>query len=117
MELKATGDDRCWLWQRGIVSFLGASRTERVIDQACRSQFFWRSKDSAAWDRAPRRYRGRIVIDGSLRRIVNKCAVCGWAVVQMDFDEGMTPWYGVGGIMPIALEVQRTIKRAEIGAL
>ena len=28
---------------------------------------------------------------------------------------GMTPWYGVGGILPISFEVQRTIKRAQFG--
>ena len=32
---------------------------------------------------------------------------------QLDLDGGMTPWFGVGGIMPISLEVQSTIKRAE----
>ena len=29
-------------------------------------------------------------------------AACGWAVVQMDPDGGMTLWYGVGGIMPMS---------------
>ena len=32
----------------------------------------------------------------------------------MDLDGGMTPWYGVGGVVPISLDVERTIKRAEI---
>ena len=26
----AKGDSRCWLWERGIVSFLGARQSERV---------------------------------------------------------------------------------------
>ena len=49
---------------------------------------------------------------GSIREVVNQCAACGWAVVQMNLDGGMTPWYGIGGTMPISLEVQRTIMRA-----
>ena len=49
--------------------------------------------------------------------IVEKYAACGWAVVQMDLDGGLTPWYGVGGIVPIELDVQGTIKRVEIWAL
>ena len=48
IEQIAKSDSRCRLWEKGIVSFTGASQTERVIDhqQASRSQFRWRSKDS-----------------------------------------------------------------------
>ena len=47
-EKAANDDNRCWLWQRRIVSCPGASATERSIDfeQATRSQFNWRSRDS-----------------------------------------------------------------------
>ena len=48
---------------------------------------------------------------------VAKYAACGWAVVQMDLDGRLTPPCGVGGVMPVVSEVQRTIKRAEIWAL
>ena len=34
----------------------------------------------------------------------------------MDLDGTMTPWCGVEGVMPISLEVQRAIKRAEMWA-
>ena len=61
-------------------------------------------------------FAGRNAVDGSKRRIVSKYAACGWAVVQMDLDGGMTPWYGVEGITSISLEVQRTIKRTAIFA-
>ena len=51
---------------------------------------------------------GRDAVDGSMREIVNEYAACGCAVVQRNLDGGMTPWYGVGGIVPISLEMQRT---------
>ena len=34
--------------------------------------------------------------------------------VQMDHDGGVIRWYGVGGNVPLELEVQRTLKRANI---
>ena len=49
----------------------------------------------------------------SSANVLNKYAACGWAVVQMELDGGMTPWCGVGGIMSVSSEVQRAIKRAE----
>ena len=47
----AEGDLRCWLWERGIVSFPGASHTKKATDheRASHSQFCWMSKDSEAW--------------------------------------------------------------------
>ena len=65
----------------------------------------------------PRTCRGRTAVDGSLREILIKFTACGWLVVQMDPDGWTTPRYGVGGIMSVSLQVQRTIKRAEICAL
>ena len=55
------------------MSFLGASRSEWVGDheEARRSQFCWRFKDSEAWDRNP-----DLLLMGP-SEIVNKCAVCG----------------------------------------
>ena len=41
---------------------------------------------------------------------------CGWAVVQMDYDEEMGPLRGMYGSMEAEFEVQRTIKRAELTA-
>ena len=38
-------------------------------------------------------------------------------VVQVDLDGRMTPRYGVRGILPISLQVQRTIQRADTWAL
>ena len=75
------------------------------------------SKDSEEWNTVSRTYRVRIAIRGSLREILIKFTACGWLVVQMDPDGWTTPRYGVGGIMSVSLQVQRTIKRAEIRAL
>ena len=47
----------------------------------------------------------KLLLMGPEGEIVKKYAACGWAVVQMDLDGGMTPWYGLGGMMPISLEV------------
>ena len=54
---------------------------------------------------------------GSLRGSSGKYAACGWAVANMDLDGGEEPWYGGAGNMPIDVDVQRTIERAEIWAL
>ena len=90
MEQMARCDERWWQWESLIVSFPGA---EKVInhEQACRSQFSWRSKDSEAWNRDLGCYQGRLAIDGSLWRVVTKYGASGWAVVQRDLDGGMTP--------------------------
>ena len=39
-----------------------------------------------------------------------KWGACGWAVVQLEYDEEMEPLHGMYGSM----NVQRTIKRAEL---
>ena len=49
------------------------------------------------------------VARAKLRGRVAKYAACGWAVVQMDLDGRLTPPCGVGGVMPVVSEVQRTI--------
>ena len=41
---------------------------------------------------------------------------CGWAVVQLDYDEEMGPLFGMYGSVEAEFEVQRTIKRAELTA-
>ena len=93
MEQFAKGHCWCWLLERGTVSCPGACQTQRVInhEQACRSQFCWRSEDSQQWNSNFRICKGRIASDGSCRWNVNKYAACGWAVVQMDLDGGHDP--------------------------
>ena len=45
-----------------------------------------------------------------------KWFACGWAAVQLDYDEEMEPLHGMYGSMEAELEIQRTIKRAELTA-
>ena len=61
-------------------------------------------------------FKGHVATDGSLLGSAGKWRACGWAVVQLDHDEEMEPLHGMYGSMEAALEVQRTIKRAELTA-
>ena len=56
-----------------------------------------------------------MAIDGSLSGKTGKCGACGWAVVQLDYDEEMGPLQGMYGTMEAEFEVQRS-KRAELTA-
>ena len=47
---------------------------------------------------------------------LEKWRACGWAVVQLDYDEEMGLLHGMYGSMEAELEVQRTIKSAEMTA-
>ena len=47
----------------------------------------------------------KIATDGSLRVIAGKDAGCGSAVVQMDQDGVLEPWFGLGGNTPTSSEV------------
>ena len=59
---------------------------------------------------------GHVTTDGSLPGTAGKCGACGWAVVQLDHAEEMEPLHGMCGSMEAGLEVQHTIKRAELTA-
>ena len=61
-------------------------------------------------------FRGRVATDGSLLGKIGKRSACDWAVVQLDYDEEMEPLHGMYGSVETQLEVQRTIKRAELTA-
>ena len=56
------------------------------------------------------------VTDGSLLGVPGRRCACGWSVVQFDHDEEMGPMHGMYGTLYAELEVQRTIKRAELKA-
>ena len=66
-----------------------------------------------SWRRYPRLVLEIIAFDEFLTGVAAKYAACGWAVVQMDHDGGLEPWFGVGGNMPMSLDVQRAVERAE----
>ena len=48
--------------------------------------------------------------------MARKWRACGWSVVQVEFDEELGPRHGMYGSMDAELELQRTIKRAELTA-
>ena len=56
-----------------------------------------------------------IAIDGSRKGVSVRDADCGWPVVQLDYDGEDEPWYVVFVTMLAELDVQRTIKRADVG--
>ena len=58
-------------------------------------------------------FKGRVATDGSLLENAGKWGACGWAVVQLDYDEELRPLYG---LMEAEYEVQRTNNRAELTA-
>ena len=57
-----------------------------------------------------------MAIDVSLKGVSGGDAACGWAVVQVDYDKEEEPVYAISGTMRAELEVQSTIKRAELWA-
>ena len=60
-------------------------------------------------------FKGHVATDGSLRT-AGKWGACGWSVMQLDDDEELWPLHGTYGSTEAELEVQRTIKRAELTA-
>ena len=61
-------------------------------------------------------FNGHIATDGSLLGKTGKWRACGWAVMQLDYDEEMVPLRGMYGSVEAELEVQCTIERAELTA-
>ena len=57
---------------------------------------------------------GLVATDGSLQGRAGTWRACGWAVVQVDYNEEMGLLHGMYGSMESEFEVQRTIK--ECGA-
>ena len=55
---------------------------------------------------------GHVATDGTLLGKAGKWGACGWAVMQLDYG----PLHGMYGSMEAELEVQRTIKSAELTA-
>ena len=108
LEQKARTSKEEWKWQRGIVDHLlsgsqwnGSSQHEKIgVGKA------------QELGHASRRLQG----PGSLLENAGKWRASGWAVVQLDYDEEVGPLHGMYGSMEGELEVQRTIKRAELTA-
>ena len=58
--------------------------------------------------------RDHVDTGGSLLGVAGKWCACGWSVVPLDRDEEMLPIRGMYGTLDADLDVQRTIKRAEL---
>ena len=61
-------------------------------------------------------FQGHVATDGSLQGKTGKWGACGWAMVQLDYDEEMGPLRGMYGQVEAECEVQRTIKRPKLTA-
>ena len=59
-------------------------------------------------------FRDHVTTDGSLLAVRGRWAACGWSMVQLDQDEKMGPTHGMYRTLDAELEIQRTIKRAEL---
>ena len=59
-------------------------------------------------------FNGHVATDGHLLGRIVKWRACGWAVVQLAYDEEMEPLHRMYGSVEAEVEVQRTIKRAEL---
>ena len=76
----------------------------------------WQSEKHKSWSMPVEGFKGHVATDGSLLGPAGKWGACGWSVVYLDCDEEMGPLHGMFGSMEAELEVQRTIKRAELTA-
>ena len=61
-------------------------------------------------------FNGHVATDGSLLGRTVKWRAFGWAVVQLVYDEELGLLHGMYGSVEAEIEVQRTIKRAELTA-
>ena len=75
----------------------------------------WESEKYRSWCMQVDGFRGYVATDSLLRK-TGKWEACGWAVVQLDYDEEVGPLHGMYVSVKAELEVQRTIKRAELTA-
>ena len=94
-----------------------SSRTLSVKNQWNRSHFSmkkWESEQHKSWCLPVEGFKGHVATDGSLQGEL--ASVCVWAAAQLDYDEEMDPLHGMYGSVEAEIEVQSTIKRAELAA-
>ena len=73
----------------------------------------WESEKHKSWCMPAEGFKGHVTTDGTLLGKGRKLGACGWAVVQLDYDEEM---HGMYGSMEAGYEVQCTVKRSELTA-
>ena len=69
----------------------------------------WEFERNKSWGMPVEGFKGHVATDGSLLGNAGKWKACGWAVVQLDYDE-VGPLHGMYGSMEAEYEVQRTVK-------
>ena len=88
-----------WKWQRGIVEHpLSGSQWNR--GHFCVRT--WESEKHKSWSMPAEGSKGHVATDGSLLGNDGKWEACGWAVVQLDYDEEMGPSYGMYGFRKVS---------------
>ena len=113
LEQKARTSKNEWKWQRGIVVH---PLSESQWNRSHFSVRKWESEKHKSWSMPAEGFQGYVATDGSLLWNDGKWGACGWAVVQLDYDEEMGPLHGMCGSVGAEVEVQRTIKTAELTA-
>ena len=99
--------------ERGIVA---APLSESQWNRGHKSVKKWESEKYNSWCMSVEGFGCHVATDGSLLGKARKWRACGWALVQLDYDEEMGPLLGMYGPVEAEYEVQRTIKRAELTA-
>ena len=94
-------------------NILSVEINETVAISALRK---WESEKHKSWSMPAEGFKDHVATGGSLLGNDGKWGACGWAVLQLDFDEEMVPLSGICGSMEAECAVQRTIKRAEFTA-
>ena len=77
----------------------------------------WECEKHKSWSVPAEDFKGHVAIDGSLLGSAGKWGACGWAVLQLDYNEEMVPLHEMYSSMEAAFEVQRTITRSELTAV
>ena len=112
-ELKVRTSKKEWMWQR---FFVAHPLSESQWNRGHFSMKKWESERHKNWGSPAEGFMGHVATEGSLLGRAGKWRACDWAVVQLDHDEEMGPLHGMYGSMEAELEVQRTVKRAELTA-
>ena len=76
----------------------------------------WEPEKHQSWGMQVENFRVHVATDGFMLGKTGKWGACGWAVVQLNYDEEMGPWCRMYGSREAQYEVHRTIKRAELTA-
>ena len=87
----AKGDDvEEWKWHRGAATH---PLSESQWNRGHFSMKRWESEQHKRWSVPTEGFKGHVANDGSLLGTAGKWCACGWAVVQLDYEEhGAVAW-------------------------